>query len=69
MWKTNKLGEGVDYLETFFPYPCVSSIRLLTAVACELGLDLYQFDAEQAFVQSKLDEGVYLRLPRLQGAV
>jgi len=61
--------EGVDYLETFSPCPSVSSIRLLTAVACELGLDLCHFDAEQAFVQSKLDEEVYLRMPQGCGAL
>ena len=43
--------EGVDDLETFSPCPCVPSIRLLTAIACELRLDLCHFDAEQAFVQ------------------
>ena len=48
--------EGVDYLETFSPCPCVPSIRLLTAIACELGLDLCHLDAEQAFVQSTWDE-------------
>ena len=42
--------EGVDYLKTFFPCPCTSSIRLLTDIACELGLDLCHFDAKQAFV-------------------
>ena len=56
--------EGADYLETFSPYPCVPSIRLLTAIACELGLDICQFHAEQAFVQSKLEEDVYLRMPQ-----
>ena len=61
--------EGVDYLETFSPCPCVPSIRLLTAIACELGLDLCHFDAEQAFVQSTLDEEVYLRLPQGCGAL
>ena len=55
--------EGVDYLETFSPCPCVPGIRLLTAIACELGSDLCHFNAEQAFVQSKLDEDVYLRIP------
>ena len=39
------------------------SIRLLAALACELDLDLCHFDAEQAFVQSNLDEVVYIRLP------
>ena len=38
------------------------SIRLLAALACELDLDLCHFDAEQAFVQSDLDEVVYIRL-------
>ena len=38
--------EGVDYLETFSPCPCVPSIRLLTAIVCELGLDLCLFDAD-----------------------
>ena len=39
------------------------SIRLLTSLACELDLDLCHFNAEQAFVQSDLDEVVYIRLP------
>ena len=37
---------------------------LLSAIACELDLDVCHFDAEQAFVQSELDEDVFLRLPR-----
>ena len=39
------------------------SIRLLAALAGELDLDLCHFDAEQAFVQSKLDKVVYISLP------
>ena len=34
------------------------------AIACELDLYVCHFDVEQAFVQSKLDEDVFLRLPR-----
>ena len=45
------------------------SIRLLTAIVCELGLDLCLFDAEQVFVQSKLGEDVYLRMPQGCGAL
>ena len=56
--------EGIDYLETFPPGPCVPSIRLLTAIPFEMGLDLCHLDAEQAFVQSTLDEEMYLRLPQ-----
>ena len=39
-------------------------MRLLSAIACELDLDVCHFDVEQAFVQSKLDEDVFMRLPR-----
>ena len=31
---------GLDFFETFPPCPSVASIRLLAAIACELGLDL-----------------------------
>ena len=33
-------------------------MRLLSAIACELDLDVCHFDVEQAFVQSKLNEDV-----------
>ena len=47
--------------------PAASCFRLLGAVACELGLDLCYFDAEQAFVQSNLEEDIVMRIP--QGCV
>ena len=61
--------EGIDFFDTFFPCPSVVSIRLLAALACELDLDLRHFDAEQAFVQSDLDEAVYISLPRSCGGL
>ena len=39
-------------------------MRLVSAIAYELDLDLCHFDVDQAFVQSQLDEDVYLRLPK-----
>ena len=39
-------------------------MRLLSAIACELDLDVCHFKVGQALVQSKLDEDVFLRLPR-----
>ena len=39
-------------------------MRLLSAIACELDLDGCNFDVEQAFVQSQVDEDVILRQPR-----
>ena len=55
--------EGIDFFETFSPCPSVASIRLLAAIAYEFGWDLCHFNAEQAFVPSKLDELVFIRLP------
>ena len=50
--------EGIDFFETFAPTPTASCTRLLGAIACELDLDCCHIDAEQAFVQSSLDEDV-----------
>ena len=61
--------EGIDFFDIFSPCPSVMSIRLLAALACELDLDLCHFDAEQAIVQSDLDEVVYIRLPPGCGAL
>ena len=56
--------EGVDYFETFAPTPASSCVWLLALIACELDLDLCHFDAEQAFVQSDLEDNVFMRLPQ-----
>ena len=39
-------------------------MRLLSAIACEGDSDLCHFDVDQAFVQSDLEEDVFLRLPK-----
>ena len=61
--------EGIDSFDIFSPCPPVMSIRLLAALACELDLNLWHFDAERVFVQSDLDEVVYIRLPPGCGAL
>ena len=48
----------------FAPTVSGSCVRLLSAIACECDLDLCHFDVDQAFVQSHLDEDVFLRLPK-----
>ena len=59
-----KQREGIDFGETFAPTVSSSCVRLLSAIACECDLDLCHFDVGQAFVQSRLEENVFLRLPR-----
>ena len=61
--------EGVDFFETFSPCPSVTSVCLLAALACEIGLDFCHFDAEQAFVRSELKEIVFICLPQGGGAL
>ena len=50
-----KQREGIDFGDTFSPTVSSSCVRLLSAIACELDLDVCHFDVEQALVQSKLD--------------
>ena len=59
-----KQREGIDFGEMFAPTVSSPCVRLLSAIACECDLDLCHFDVDQAFVQSRLDENVFLRLPK-----
>ena len=62
-----KQREGVDFSETFAPTVSSSCVRLLSAIACECDLDLCDFYVDQAFVQSDLEEDVFLRLTKRCG--
>lgn len=53
----------IDFNELYSPTVAVSSVRLLAALACEQNLGLRHFDIEQAFIQSELDEDVFMKLP------
>ena len=54
-WKTDEQGWIVK--------PKSRPVTRGSKPACELNLDLCHFDVDQAFVQYKLDESIYLRLP------
>ena len=55
---------SIGYGKLFEPTVAVSSVRLLAALVCEQNLNLCHFDIEQAFVQSDLDEDVFILLPQ-----
>ena len=55
-----KQREGVDFSDTFAPTVSSSCVSLLSAITCELDLDLCHFDVDQTFVRSHLDEDVFL---------
>ena len=59
-----KQREEVHFGETFAPIVSSSCVRLLSAIACECDLDLCHLDVDQAFVQSDLEEDVFLRLSK-----
>ena len=41
-----KQREGIDFGQTFVPAVSSYCVRLLSAIACELGLDVCHFDVE-----------------------
>lgn len=54
---------GVDYYETFAPVAKLSSFRLILAIASRNGWPADSFDFNSAYLNSKLDEDVYLEQP------
>ena len=54
---------GVDYGDTFAPTPNPTSIRLMIALAAQLGYKLKVADVETAFLQADMDKEVYVSMP------
>lgn len=55
---------GVNYFDTYAPVVKSSSVRLLFAVAVECGLKVQQIDVKNAYVNSVLEEEVYMEQPK-----
>eukprot|EP00854_Cymbomonas_tetramitiformis_P034363 gene34363-biopygen27177 len=60
----NKQEYGIDYFDTFAPCTQLSSVRLVIILALNLALEVYHMDVETAFLNSALEEDLYVRLPR-----
>ncbi|KAI8124587.1 Retrovirus-related Pol polyprotein from transposon TNT 1-94 [Lucilia cuprina] len=54
---------GINFKETFSPVLRYSSIRLIFAIAAEKGLYLHHVDISTAYLNSTLDEEVYMKQP------
>lgn len=56
--------QGVDYFSTFSPTVCLHAIRLLFALAVDIGLTVHHVDIATAFLQGELDEEIYVEQPQ-----
>ncbi|GAA5913710.1 hypothetical protein JCM5296_000009 [Sporobolomyces johnsonii] len=54
---------GIDFNETFAPVARMSTIRFLVALAASEGLSIEQFDFDTAFLNGKMTEDVYIKVP------
>ncbi|GKC91188.1 zinc finger, CCHC-type containing protein, partial [Tanacetum coccineum] len=51
-----KQKSGIDYFDTYAPVACISTIRLLIAMASIHNLIIHQMDVKTAFLNGDLDE-------------
>lgn len=54
---------GIDYFETFSHVVRYESVRAILALATKHDMELVQFDVKTAFLNSSLDEDVYMQEP------
>lgn len=55
--------QGVDYFESFSPVVRYESVRTVLAVAAKHDMELVQFDVKTAFLNSPLEEEIYMQQP------
>ncbi|CAI7895237.1 unnamed protein product, partial [Closterium sp. NIES-54] len=54
---------GVDFFQTFFPTPKMTTLRVLLHVAAQRDYELHSLDFNTAFLQGSLHEEIWLRSP------
>jgi hypothetical protein len=55
--------EGLDFEETFAPVARLEAIKILLAFVTSKGFKLYQMDVKSAFLNSVIQEEVYISQP------
>ena len=63
MLRTSYKKKGIDYKETFSPVSLKDSFRTIIALMAHFDLELYQMDIETAFLDSDIDETIYIVQP------
>ena len=56
--------EGIDYEETFTPVARYTSIKTIIALAAKMKWKLYQMDVKTVFLNSVIEEEVYIEQPQ-----
>ncbi|GJW09641.1 zinc finger, CCHC-type containing protein [Tanacetum coccineum] len=59
-----KQKSRIDYFDTYAPVACISTIRLLIAMALIHNMIIHQMDVKTAFLNDDLDEEVYMNQPQ-----
>ena len=59
-----KQVKGLDYFETFAPTCKPETFRILLQLSAKQGHAMHQFDVRTAFLQSTIEEKVYLEQPQ-----
>lgn len=60
--------EGIDYQETFSPVVRQDTLKALLAVATQQDLEIDSMDVVTAYLNSELEEEIYMELPRTNPA-
>jgi len=55
--------KGVDYFETFAPAVRYESVRIILSIATKHNMELMQFDIITAFLNSPIEEDIYMQQP------
>jgi len=55
--------KGIDYFETFAPVVRYESVRIILSIAAKHNMELMQFDIKTAFLNSPIEEDIYMQQP------
>ena len=59
----NTQKQGQDFEAVFATVVKLASVRVVLSIAAARGWSLWQYDIKQAFLQSNVDEDLYMRMP------
>lgn len=56
--------EGLDYHETFAPVVRSNTTRVMAAICAVKGFKIYSYDVKSAYLNAKVEEEIYMKLPK-----